>query len=191
MFGDGKLALRGGYGISYERNFNNVTYNVIQNPPNYGVLALTPANLGGASIPITTDNAGPLGGSSGSKYLGPVSLRNVSDNIQTAYVEQFNLSLEKQLWGNAVASLGYTGARGIHQYGISNYNDPGYAPLYLGDTNNLYLNQQYSAINNRGSIGDSWYNAMVMGLRGRIKGVQLNATYTWSHSLDDLSSTFQ
>ena len=54
VFGDGKLALRGGYGISYERNFNNVTYNVIQNPPNYGVLALTPANLGGASIPITT-----------------------------------------------------------------------------------------------------------------------------------------
>ena len=31
--GDGKTSLRGGYGISYERNFGNVTFNVIQNPP--------------------------------------------------------------------------------------------------------------------------------------------------------------
>ncbi len=189
VFGDGKLALRGGYGISYERNFNNVTYNVIQNPPNYAVLALTPAITGGP-IALTGSNSGPLAGSSGSSYLGPTSLRNVSDNIQTAYVEQYNLGLEKQVWGNAVVSLGYQGARGIHQYGISNLNDPGYAPLYLGDTTNLFLNGQYSAINNRGSIGDSWYNAMVAELRGRIKGVQLNANYTWSHSIDDLSSTF-
>ena len=65
------------------------------------------------------------------------------------------------------------GARGIHQYGISNYNDPGYAPLYLGDTtNNCSSTVSTAPINNRGSIGDSWYNAMVMGLRGRIKGVQ-------------------
>ena len=189
VFGDGKLALRGGYGISYERNFNNVTYNVIQNPPNYAVLAVTPT-ITGAPIPISTDNAGPLAGNSGSAYLGATSLRNVSDNIQTAYVEQYNLGLEKQVWGNAVVSLGYQGARGIHQYGISNYNDPGFAPLYLGDTTNLFLNGQYSAINNRGSIGDSWYNAMVAGIRGRIKGVQLNMNYTWSHSIDDLSSTF-
>ncbi len=192
VFGDGKLALRGGYGISYERNFNNVTYNVIQNPPNYGVVAITPANLGGASIPITTDNAGPLAGSTGSAILPAVSLRNVSQDIKTAYVEQYNLGLERQIWGNAVVSLGYNGARGIHQYSIANYNDPGYGPLYLGDTNpnNFFLNGQYGPINNRGSVGDSWYNAFVAGIRGRIKNAQVNATYTWSHSIDTLSSTF-
>ncbi len=31
VFGDGKTSLRGGYGISYERNFGNVTFNAIQN----------------------------------------------------------------------------------------------------------------------------------------------------------------
>ena len=35
VFGDGKTAFRGGYGIGYERNFGNVTYNVLFNPPNY------------------------------------------------------------------------------------------------------------------------------------------------------------
>ena len=31
--GDGKTSLRGGFGISYERNFGNVTFNTIENPP--------------------------------------------------------------------------------------------------------------------------------------------------------------
>jgi len=32
VFGDGTTSLRGGFGISYERNFGNITFNVIQNP---------------------------------------------------------------------------------------------------------------------------------------------------------------
>ena len=39
--GNGKTVARGGYSIAYERNFGNVTFNVIQNPPNYEVVALT------------------------------------------------------------------------------------------------------------------------------------------------------
>src|SRR6185369_563121 len=56
VFGDGKTSLRGGYGISYERNFGNVTFNVIQNPPNYNVVSLT-----GGGAPIVSDNFGPFG----------------------------------------------------------------------------------------------------------------------------------
>src|SRR6266550_4215618 len=40
VFGDGKTSVRGGYGLAYERNFGNVTFNVIQNPPSYAVLSL-------------------------------------------------------------------------------------------------------------------------------------------------------
>src|SRR5205807_6230257 len=40
VFGDGRTSIRGGYGIGYERNFGNVTFNVIQNPPNYAVINL-------------------------------------------------------------------------------------------------------------------------------------------------------
>ena len=38
--GDGKTSVRGGYGIGYERNFGNVTYNVLFNPPEYLVAAI-------------------------------------------------------------------------------------------------------------------------------------------------------
>src|SRR5438128_6685032 len=53
MRGDGKTSLRGGYGLAYERNFGNVTFNAMFNPPNYGVVAL-------ASDSITRDANGNL-----------------------------------------------------------------------------------------------------------------------------------
>ncbi len=195
IFGDGKTSLRGGFGIAYERNFGNVTYNVIQNPPAYAVLSITPTDIGGP-IAVTTENAGPLAGSSGSKALGRVSLRHVSQDIKTAYTEQWNLGLEHEVRPNLVASLSYDGARGIHQYSISNINESGFAQAYLGDTSflngpgNYRLNTQYSNINNRGSAGDSYYDALVAELHGKVKKVQFGASYTWSHSIDTLSSTF-
>ena len=38
--GDGKTSVRGGYGMAYERNFGNVTYNVLFNPPEYLVASI-------------------------------------------------------------------------------------------------------------------------------------------------------
>ena len=38
--GDGRTSLRGGYGISYDRNFGNVTFNVLFNPPQYLVATI-------------------------------------------------------------------------------------------------------------------------------------------------------
>jgi len=61
VFGNGKTSLRGGYGLGWNPNFGNVTFNVIQNPPNYSVIALT-AGSDVPTIPITTDNSGPWQG---------------------------------------------------------------------------------------------------------------------------------
>src|SRR5256886_8799520 len=52
-----KTSFRAGYGIAYERNFGNVTFNVIQNPPNYGVIGIAAADVGLPFLPIFTDNA--------------------------------------------------------------------------------------------------------------------------------------
>ena len=45
IFGDGKTSLRGGFGISYERNFGNVTYNASFNPPASAVIGQLWARL--------------------------------------------------------------------------------------------------------------------------------------------------
>ncbi len=45
VFGNGKTSVRGGWGLNYERNFGNVTFNVIQNPPNYAVVSMVAARM--------------------------------------------------------------------------------------------------------------------------------------------------
>jgi outer membrane receptor protein involved in Fe transport len=132
LFGNGKTALRGGWGISYERNFGNVTFNVIQNPPAYAVISILPSDVGG-TIPITTDNAGPLGGSTGSKALPLVSLRNVNPNIETAYAHLWSAVLEHQVTHNFIMAIDYNGSKGVDLYSIENPNRPGAGNVYLSD----------------------------------------------------------
>ena len=90
VHGNGRMSVRGGYGMAYERNFGNVTFNVIQNPPSYAVVALV-AGTDVPTIPISTDNAGPLAGV-GSTVLPQVSLRHVDQNITNAYAHFWSAS---------------------------------------------------------------------------------------------------
>jgi hypothetical protein len=113
MFGDGRTSLRGGYGIGYERNFGLVTFNVIQNPPNYAVLSLT-SGVDVPSLSITTDNFGPLAGSSGRLPLPIVSLRALDPHLKTASAHVWSASIEREMWPNLLLALDYSGSRGVN-----------------------------------------------------------------------------
>src|SRR6266849_4794380 len=209
LFGDGKTALRGGWGISYERNFGNVTFNVIQNPPAYAVVSILPIDVGGA-IPVTTNNAGPLGGSTGSKALPKVSLRNVKSNMPTAYAHLWSVVLERQVKHNFIVAAEYNGSKGVGLYTIENPNRPGAGNVFLGDpcpttpcvnpatfagTGSLtrLRTTQYSNINRRGFGGASHYNSVAVRTEltniGNT-GLSLHSSYTYAHAFDNLSSTF-
>jgi outer membrane receptor protein involved in Fe transport len=204
VFGDGKTSLRAGYGIGYERNFGNVTFNIIQNPPNYAVLGLVAGTPGFATIPLTTSNSGPLSGSSGSVVLPPVTLRAVDPNIKTAYAHVYSASLEHQFGRNVIASASYSGSAGENLYSINYDNLVGMGNAYGGvpctpgvdgdpGTCTARLNTQYSSINGRSNGGISNYNALISRVITKNfwkTGITLDASYTWSHAIDNLSDTF-
>ncbi|ABF42507.1 Cna B-type protein [Candidatus Koribacter versatilis Ellin345] len=209
VFGDGKTSIRGGYGISYERNFGNVTYNVIQNPPNYAVVT-----AGG--IPLTTGNYDSInGGLPDGTLIGlsQPSLRLVSPHIKTAYSEFWSLSLEREVLKNSILAFEYSGSHGVHLYDIGNVNKAGFGNYYdpadmqayatgvlgLADASDMpcyplcKLNQQYGNANNRGDQGFSHYNSLNTRFTSNNLfnlGLQLNFNWTWSHAIDNLSNTF-
>jgi Carboxypeptidase regulatory-like domain len=188
VFGDGKTALRGGFGMSYERNFGNVTFNASFNPPASAVLSDVCTESGTVvyTCPyfVTTNNVGPLGQPGEATGLPNVELRDNDANINVSQTQFWSLGMERQLIPNTLLAVYYSGAHGVHLYDINNINLLGSGQEYAGDplvtgtsedgtetcpygdpvtgTPTCYtrLNSQYTNINRRGSTGVSTYNAM-------------------------------
>jgi hypothetical protein len=212
IFGDGKSSLRGGFGISYERNFGNVTYNASFNPPASAVLSETcsPDNPA-CTVVVTNNDLGPLGQPGPPSNLTPVELRMPDPQIHTAQTQFWSLDLQREVARNTLVEVGYSGAHGVHLYDINNINQLGAGQVYLGESANIgnpecnasnvtatgaclsRANLQYAAINDRGSRGSSSYNALNLKFQTQNlhnTGLSMVGNYTWSHSLDDESSTF-
>ena len=121
-------------------------------------------------------------------------------NYATAYMQEYNLTLQKQFGANVI-TLGYVGSVGRHQTNFSSW-DPNYPqPDAKGDvpitwvSGSPYTTRYYSTqlpgvaeMEYWTPEGTSNYNAMQLILDRRVAhGLHVNANYTWAHPMDDWS----
>jgi hypothetical protein len=205
-----KLVVRGGFGINYDRLYNNVFENLRFNPPffcfckwgafvngNPGDNITTP---GFYTVPFSTSSVALFGSSVA--FPGGVPLaapRAIDQNLVTAYYEQSNLGFQYDLGRGMVWETDYVGTLGRKLVGIKNLNTfdgrraGGLNPDNPFGQNNATSrpNATVGSINLRTNGFSSNYHALQTGLRKRFSnGLQFDANYTYSKALDQVSDTF-
>jgi hypothetical protein len=174
--GDGKTAIRGGYGIFYEVTLINQTLNLRLSPPWFSA----DVALGDGST-VTLGNAFN-------------TLANITPNLSafdTHYkmgrVQQFSVNLQRQLANNLVADVGFVGTRGDRLFRTINYNQP--APA-AGAIQLRRPYPQFANMNAVASLAESEYNGFEARLEKRFsRGLSFLASYTLSKSMDDASGS--
>ena len=180
LFGDGRTALRGGYGWFFNTNNQQNLIVTVTNPP------ATPRLI----IPNPTFPVPPFARGIGN------SIRPVEWNLKNPNVHAWNLNVQRQVWGDAVVTLGYAGARGVHLLRSGDVNIA--QPRRLDDGTLFFApgtprpNLAFSTIELKRSDGNSWYNAMVFEARKRwSRGFSFQSSYTFARNIDTTqASTF-
>jgi Carboxypeptidase regulatory-like domain len=192
LLGNQKVVVRGGFGINYDRIFNNVFENIRFNPPFFAI-----GELGsfGNGVPVTDAIAAPLvtypytGTSSFLNYPLTPSIRAMDQNLVSPYYEQAHLGFQYQLGKDFVLESNYVGTFGHKLTDIEGRNT--YDGKESSGVTHSQLNPNYGNISFRTNCCDSNYHGFQTTLRKRFSsGVEFNANYTFAKAMDDVSDTF-
>jgi hypothetical protein len=183
-FGNGKWAIRAGYGVFYDRTLNGIwEQNAFSDPPL--VQTATVNNNGTSSINLFDH---PTAGAAAAAPLGPNSLTVTgTPTFKVPSYQDYNLSVQHEVMRNTVLEVGYVGTRGSHLLGDVNLNQPTVAARLANptvDANALVPFLGYQAIVSRAPIFTSNYNSLQVSLNRRFsQGLTLGVAYTWSKLL--------
>ena len=212
--GDGKTAIRGGYGIFFEHTNGNEG-----NTESLEGSAPLVQNITEYNIPSYT------GIFSTSSVSGPLNLIAIPTKAIWPYVQQWNFSVQHELPSHIVLTTAYVGSKGTHLTDVRDFNQifpvpaalnpyPQGQPISANDCSSLTVNGAPvtgPALNNLNvacgnvspnlyrpyqGLGDitgledeanSNYNALQVSARRNFTHLTLSLAYTWSHSIDDSS----
>jgi hypothetical protein len=191
IFGNGSTSLRGGYGISYDRLFDNIWSNGAWNPPFYGLLDSDATGVDSifySNPPKSSPSYDPSNPIPRPGYR--VSVRTMENNLKDSSAQNFYFGVEHQFSQNFLLRVNWQGSLGRHLSQLMNWNR--YDGLALNPKLSwVRPNHLYSGFNYRANNVNSNYNAMVIEIQKRMgHGLQFQGGYTWSHLLDTGSDLF-
>jgi len=172
LFKDGKTVIRTGYAILADQPVTNLITGASSNPPLADSRNYTPPT----NTSRTTFTRALIDS-------GAVALNSVDHEFENAYVQSWNLNLQHAVTPTLGLTIGYFGSKGTDLRIQRNINQ------FRGDRTrpfpSLSNNSQLGNILENDSAGNSSYNALWVTANKRFaRGLQFNASYTFSKSID-------
>ncbi|MFB3825179.1 MAG: carboxypeptidase regulatory-like domain-containing protein [Bryobacteraceae bacterium] len=194
VFGDGKTAVRAGYGFFYGVGFANTMGSDMQGQPFLvDVTVYGTPNLiepysqvpGGSPFPYKLDSKNPL-------FSLPVTASYLNENFSTPYVQHYTLAIEQQLMHNLGVTLAYVGNASRKLIVQRDANEAIYIPgqSTAGNVNarRPYLPGTIAQISETETASNAHYDSLQMTVNKRFsRGFSVMGNYTFGKSIDEIS----
>jgi len=213
--GSDKTVIRGGFGLFYDAFPALFADNSMTNIPNLvpttqlgGVITGTPLYWADQTTPTgawqqasNTANGIRSGFASGASFnslagaipgFSAPNVNNFIGNFKTPRYQEYSLGIQQQLDDKSSFSLGYVGNHGLDEP-ITNYpNAAGVSPvtgLPFGGLPGTPYSGNFASVAEVYSGAVSNFNGLTASYQRRMTyGFTVSASYTWSHSMDEISN---
>jgi len=185
LMGNGKMALRGGYGIFFDviRSINLNRFPLIQ--PFVLDITLDDVNLadpfsGKSPFPFKPPTTPEE--KKAFKFITPAATTSFNHDFRTPYSQQWNFNIQRQLPFEIVVTVAYVGSKSSRLFGSHNMNPAVFGPgATVGNTADRRLFPLFGRIEEESTVGYSQYHSFQLTVNKRYsRGLTVLAAYTVS-----------